>query len=413
MHFFGLVTLPSEVEFVIYTNRSKWVPVVGVIMAFVCLHNHGKSLLKIYSGFLTKYLTVITISVIILYFHAIIMYPLNGLLTTYGFGTYYFYAFFAIPLIYIFEQERGFEHFIQMVNVIAVIMYTVSIIQGIYYIRTGSLLFAMANTEITGSMVRDGMVRIDAGAFGNIMLIYNIYNLVNIRSKNRRNIMISVIVIVLGLLNIYFTGQTRVVLLTMIAVFVILIILGDGSKNKKVIAGFLLLIGAVTFIFSGFPIKILSSFSSTGSLAGSTIARTNALSYYLDQFIKNPIFAIGFAGDVNYYNLVHGDSGIYFQTVLVRYDYTDVGYIGQLAKTGIFSVFICLWPLFHFIKIAFNFRIRRINVPGAFLIALSFYLVLTSATLIIFDGNRVIAFPLVIAIFEYSFKHIQENKVQE
>lgn len=410
MHFFGLVTLPSAIEFVVYTNRSKWVAVVAILMACVCWRNYGKGTLKSYRGFLKKYLTVVTVSVVILYIHAIIMYPLNDLLTTYGLGTYYFYAFLAVAMLYIFEQENGFEDFLKMVNIVTAIMYIVSIIQGIHYLRTGGLLFASASSEIIGGMIRDGKVRIDAGAFSNIMLIYNIYNLYNLRRKNRRNSFVSMIVIVLGVLNVYFTGQSRIMLLTVMVSVVVLIFIGDGTTKKKLVSGIALFVGAIAIVFSSVSAEFLSSFSSLGDYAGSTIARTNAWVYYFNKFLENPIFAIGFAGDVNYYDLVHGNSGVYYQTLLVRYYYSDVGFIGQLAITGIFSIGIYLWPLFHMIKIVFHFIRQQISKQGAFLIALVCYLVSTSATLIILDANRVIAFPLVIAIFEYSFKHYKEEK---
>lgn len=404
MHFFGLFSLPSELEFIIYTNRAKWVAPVAVILACICWNNH-KSIMKAYNSFLKKYLIIVTVIVFIMYVHAIIVYPLNGIMTTYGLGCYYFYAFLAVPIIYIFEVDGGFEQFLKIVNIITIIMYVISIIQGISYMRTGTLLFSAASNKITGSMVRDGKIRVGAGAFSNIMLVYNLYNLYNVRKKSRKQTLVSIIIIILGMVNIYFTGQTRVALLTVFASAAVLIWLGDGSKNKKLLAGIMGVVMIIFVLSSEILSNIWSSFSSTGDLAGSTITRINTLSYYWGKFLQNPIFAIGFAGDEHYYSLVHGNSGIYYQTVLIRYDYTDVGYIGQLMKLGIFSVGVYLWPLFRFIKMSLLFAKNKLEKRGPLLIALVCYLLLTSGTLIILDPNRVIAFPLIIALFEYSYKH--------
>lgn len=60
MHYFGLFTLPQGLEFIVYTNKSKWIGGVAVIVALLCLKNH-KSTLKPYMGFLRKYLAIVTV----------------------------------------------------------------------------------------------------------------------------------------------------------------------------------------------------------------------------------------------------------------------------------------------------------------------------------------------------------------
>lgn len=71
MHYFGLFTLPQGLEFIVYTNKSKWIGGVAVIVALLCLKNH-KSTLKPYMGFLRKYLAIVTVSIILISLYAVI-----------------------------------------------------------------------------------------------------------------------------------------------------------------------------------------------------------------------------------------------------------------------------------------------------------------------------------------------------
>lgn len=400
MHYFGLFTLPQGLEFVVYTNKSKWIGAVAVIVALLCLKNH-KSTLKPYMGFLRKYLAVVTVSLFLISLYTIIAYPLNPLITTYGFASYYLYAYLAVPILYIYIVEGGYESFFKILNMIATLMYVVTIIQGLSYMRTGHLLFSYASVNVVGGFVRDGKVRLSSGALGFIMIIYNFYRAYNLKQTKPKEKFGSILLIVLGGLSIYFTGNSRIMLLTLLMAVGFLVLFGDGTKKKKRIAIFAILIGIVVVLASGIIPRFLNSFSSTGDYAGSSIARMGAYKYYFECFLKNPIFANGFVGDENYYDIVHGASGIYYQTVYVRYFYDDVGIVGQLALLGVFLVGIYIWPLCRLIRISFMCLKNKTYVKGKLLIALMCYLVCTTPTLIILDANRIIAFPIILAIAEY------------
>lgn len=174
MHYFGLFTLPQGLEFIVYTNKSKWIGAVAVIVAFLCLKNH-KSTLKPYMGFLRKYLTVVTISIILISLYTIIVYPLNPLITTYGFASYYLYAFLAVPILYIYIVEGGYESFFDILNAITVVKYVITIVNGVAFIKNGTLLFTYSSLDLSGGLIRDGKVRLSSGALGFLMMIYNFY----------------------------------------------------------------------------------------------------------------------------------------------------------------------------------------------------------------------------------------------
>lgn len=409
MHFFSLFTLPKGLEFIIYTNKSKWIGALSVVVGLVCYEKH-KIILSRYIKFLKKYFITVIVSIIFISFYTTIKYPLNPLITTYGFASYYLYSFLAIPILYIFSVEDGYENLFGLFNSIAVIMYIITIIQGIAYIKTGSLFFSASSDLNTGNMIRDGKVRFNSGALAFLMLIYNFYILYNYRNKKNSKKLISIISIILGLLSIYFTGNSRIMVLTLLASLGILILLGDGSSKKKLIALIIIFAGIFILFGSGIVAKFLDSFSSTGELGGSSIARWGACKYYWECFMKNPIFANGFAGDENYYDIVHGASGIYYQTVYVRFFYDDVGIVGQLALLGVSVINIYIWPVFRIIKIAFKTCKNSNFLDGKFIMALVCYILCTTPTLIVIDSSRVIAFPIILAVSEYIFVKYLDTK---
>lgn len=408
MHYFGLFTLPKSLEFIVYNNKSKWIGALSVIVAFACYKRH-KAILRRYTKFLRKYLTIVFISIIAISIYTTMRYPLNPIITTYGFASYYLYSFLAIPILYIISVENGYEPLFRLFNIIAIMMYIITIIQGITYIRTGSLLFDTSFDLISGSMVRDGKIRLDSGALAFLMIIYNFYSLYNFRQQRIRKKIMPLISLVLGVLSIYFTGSSRIMIFTLLVSLGILTLLGDGSSKKKLIAITILLIGIFILVGSGIVTKFFNSFSSVGEFAGSSIARVGAYKYYWECFLKNPLFANGFVGDENYYNIVHGTSGIYYQTVYVDFFYDDVGIIGQLALLGIFIIGIYIWPLFRIIRIAFKTCKNKFFTDGKFVMALACYLLCTTPTLIVLDSNRVIAFPIILATTEFIFKRYVEQ----
>lgn len=409
MHFFSLFTLPKGLEFIIYTNKSKWIGALSVVVGLVCYEKH-KIILSRYIKFLKKYFIAVIVSIIFISFYTTIKYPLNPLITTYGFASYYLYSFLAIPILYIFSVEDGYENLFGLFNSIAVIMYIITIIQGIAYIKTGSLFFSASADLNTGNMIRDGKVRFNSGALAFLMIIYNFYILYNYRNKKNSKKLIPIISIILGLLSIYFTGNSRIMVLTLLASLGILILLGDGSSKKKLIALIVIFAGIFILFGSGMIAKFLDSFSSTGELGGSSIARWGAYKYYWECFMKNPIFANGFVGDENYYDIVHGASGISYQTVYVRFFYDDVGIVGQLALLGVSVISIYIWPVFRIIKIAFKTCKNSNFSDGKFIMALACYILCTTPTLIVIDSSRVIAFPIILAVTEYIFVKYLDTK---
>lgn len=408
MHYFGLFTLPNSLEFIVYSNKAKWIGPLSLIIAIDCLIRH-KNVLSKYTVFLEKYLCIVFLSLVFISIFTIVKYPLNPLITTYGFACYYLYSFLAIPIIYIFIVDHGYEKLFRMFNFIAVVMYLVTIIQGLAYIKTGHLLFAYSSLEVS---VRNDKVRLSSGALGFLMIIYNFYMLYN-HKKFKSGRIGCFVSIILGLLSIYFTGNSRIMVFTLLVSIVILILLGDGTAKKKIFAILTSFIGIFIIFFSGIIPQFLESFSSVGEYGGSSIARVGAYKYYWNCFLNNPIFANGFVGDEYYYDIVHGASGIYYQTVYVRFYYDDVGIAGQLALLGSFIIGIYIWPVLRLFSISYKTTRKRSFSDGKLLLAFALYVLCTTPTLIILDSGRVIAFPIILALAEFILIKFSNNKCKK
>ena len=75
MHYFSLFTLPKELEFIVYTNKSKWIGALSVIVALVCYKRHKTALAR-YTKFLKKYFIVVLLSIVCISFYTTIKYHL-------------------------------------------------------------------------------------------------------------------------------------------------------------------------------------------------------------------------------------------------------------------------------------------------------------------------------------------------
>lgn len=393
LHYLYLFRLPDSIDFILYENRAKWIGLLLVIAAYICYRNH-KTIIAPYMKFLKKYYIALLFSLVLICFYTTIKYPLNSLITTYGFAALYLYSFLAIPIIYVFEIDNGIDRFMKLLNIITFIMSVVTIIQLVYFRYTGALFF-----ENYGSVgyARNGSLRLDYGALATITLIYNVFQLYNKRIRKK---IFTYLLIISQLIVLFLAGNSRVYILSLLCAVGSLILLGDGSSKKKLLTAIIVVFAIVALIRYDIIGKLTSSLSMSGDYAGSTYARLEAFKYYFNMFLKNPIFAIGFAGDDNYYNLIHNGGHLVFQTVDVNLYYSDVGIIGQLALLGIFVINIYIWPLFRFIHEGFVAFKRKFS-EAPVLVSIAVLLIVTTPTFIILDNVRMISFPLVIAIFEY------------
>ena len=93
---------------------------------------------------------------------------------------------------------------------------------------------------------------------------------------------------------------------------------------------------------------------------------------------------------------------------------SDVGFVGLIAELGIFAIPFYVAPLIRMVYILSKIGWKNALKEHMFLVVLLLYLLGTSITLLVTDASRGLAFPFIIALFEYEYakmKALNRGKV--
>ena len=110
----------------------------------------------------------------------------------------------------------------------------------------------------------------------------------------------------------------------------------------------------------------------------------------------------GWPSDAGYSQVAHGLLGTAYTS--------DVGFIGLLAETGLFSLVFFVIPIVRMVYVLYKTKEMPLDAMRMFLMVLIIYLLATSATVIITDGSRCLAFPVIMALYEYYYAMYLEEK---
>ena len=110
----------------------------------------------------------------------------------------------------------------------------------------------------------------------------------------------------------------------------------------------------------------------------------------------------GWPSDAGYSQVAHGLLGTAYTS--------DVGFIGLLAETGLFSLVFFVIPIIRMIYVLVKTKEMPLDAMRMFLMVLIVYLLTTSATIIITDGARCLALPIIMALYEYYYAIYLEVK---
>ena len=135
----------------------------------------------------------------------------------------------------------------------------------------------------------------------------------------------------------------------------------------------------------------------------SVTARTYAYDYFWSVFKSNPIFGFGFVKSSEAYGTVlHGPLGLAYTD--------DVGFVGQLAVLGIFSLVIVLGIYTMLMKQIVKIR-KKTGCWDCLLVGIYAYLISSSITLIVFDQQRICLLPIIVALFEFRMSQYDEKRM--
>lgn len=344
-----------------------------------------------YKSFLTKYIWIFLFSILAVVF---LTFFSNGASLKSSFITScsYYVVLLCFPILLSMKDDEDTDRIFSLINTFTLIMYLLVIAQSFLYDNQGIIILKYLNDGVS---LRNDRIRMDILPFGNIMLIYNFY--IVIYKKEERRI-IHLLNLVLGLFALFYIEQTRAMIVIIMACFAFFL-LAENTTLSKIVKNILLVGIVVTVVINtGWLDNFLSTFSSShysSEYSGSSIARDYATAYYMSVFTSNPLFGFGFTSSES---VIRGTRGIAYVD--------DVGIWGQMAKLGVFAFIIYIPILIRFGQIALY---MRKHTGSNLYIALFFYILMSSLTLMVLDNQRIMLLPFLIAIFEFAYRKEKAN----
>jgi hypothetical protein len=337
--------------------------------------------------------------------YSVLKYRGQGLYTTFT-GESSNYKMLLIILVYpiaYFLMKFGIKKVFKMLNVLAGIVYVISIIQFTLYNAAG-IIFLPA-ISISGDQFLYGTLRIAIPWLGYIIILYNFYMFFIQKPEKRKAKILYFTLFFIGFIDCVMIARVRGATVVIVPCLVINVLLNrttSASLVKKI--GFI--VGICLFAYlTDYIGDFLETFSLTATRSYSTVARLYALDYYWKYYLSHPLFGFGFADGVRFYSIVHGDG---------RASISDIGIFGQLGKYGSAIILIYVYPLIRSFVIMLKARKNRKIRDISFFLTLGVFILGSSFSLICIDQMRMLLWPFYITLIEYVYYiHQKDDMVLE
>lgn len=396
-----------DIRFFYYKFTNQILELV-LAMAMIGIMYLGTSSLKTISHempFIQKLCLTTVACFFCVFVYSILKYRGQGLYTTFT-GESANYKMLLIVLMYpiaYFLMKFGVKKVFKMLNVLAGIVYVISIIQFTLYNVTGTIF--LPAISLSGDPFLYGTLRITIPWLGYIMILYNFYMFFIQKPEKKRAKVLYFSLFLLGFIDSLMIARVRGATIVIVPCLVINVFLNrttSASLVKKV--GFI--IGICLFAFlTDYIGDFFETFSLTATRSYSTVARLYALDYYWKYYLDHPLFGFGFADGVRFFSIVHGDG---------RALISDVGIFGQLGKYGSTIILIYVYPLIRSFVIMFKARRSKKVRDISFFITLGLFILGSSFSLICIDQMRMLLWPFYITLIEYVYYvHQKDDMVLE
>ncbi len=344
--------------------------------------------------FVKIYIILAIVSYLAVFLNSLIKYPAQDVNSTIN-SSYSYLALLLVYPILVFLLRRGETQSIyKVLDVFSVIIYILVLIQLLLSETNGRLIMLESAVRI-----RNGKLRIGLHFYGNLMILYNFYN---IYYKKNRSVYRYLLLIV-GIFELVIIQQTRAYTMVIAAGLFLLVLLQKDTKRtlfkKSIIVFLALVVISQTHVVS----SLLQSLTINGSEAGSTISRQYSFEYYWSQFMTNFPFGMCFPNSDKYYSILHHQVGYYTTYV------DDVGIVGQIGIWGLFIIPIFIAPMMRWITILRNFKRKKRYEDFAWYTTIFAYLLITSITLIVLDSYRIMMLPIFLGLVEYENYRINHS----
>lgn len=397
-NFFYLLPLPGAIAWWCrMDNFSVLLSIAGLSSCCLIMRKKRSGISGCYKWF-EKYSQYLVVAFLLQLVFSLIKYNRQSFFFAYRVGAPLLVVLLTPMFLYIFEF-RG-TTLLDTLDNLCFLWNAIIIVQSAVYASSGRFLFDF-QSYYSGRMfeVRTYGARIGMGQFGPVFILYNLSNLFSRKEMTRKRKYFTVLKLIVGILSLLFVAQVRALTICIAISFLIQVLKSGRTQKAKIWTVIVVLLVVIPMLFV-FNDKIISYFFAAGMGGGlnsnSSMNRVYAMDYYWNCFLKSPFLGNGFVdGSVNsaYYAVEHGPQNVAW--------YSDVGFMGLLAKTGLIAILYYIIPVTKMCKVAHRVYKYVSHAEGGFLISCVVYVLLTSLTLIITDSGRVFLYPCLLALLLY------------
>lgn len=377
---------------------QKFTVIFSIVLYFICLCFvfRQTEFRKNYKGFLNKY---ILITVLIL--------ACDSLYTKLNYDTTFMDLIstvsrfadilLAYPIIYVFWREKDINEILKFIPKITFISLAIRFIVWFMYNMRGIPVFPNILNEYSSMWVKDAYLRISDTSLTGISFVILVYFCFDNRIKKAERML-------MGFMAAFYVVYAGVVyasrsqLISMLMTTFIMMIIKRSSKKGSMVKMVILCSLAAALGGSSYLYNLFQSFSTSSQYSLSTLARINAVKYYMTLWNKSMLCGIGVlnTGKDFFYYIVHAkvEGGLTY--------YEDLGILGFIFNFGLLGIIIFAVPLGRFFRTLISHWQTDVK-ENVLLLGLFSYLIISCIlSQSVFDPQRIFSFPFYIAIFEYA-----------
>lgn len=393
--FFFLIKIPDFIQKTMTYHNKLLIFIISIVF-FIVYGLYKKKLLFTYE--IVVFLSLILIS--IFYSYEIYNPQLNEIIIP---AVSYLMIILYFPLRKVLVNNISL--FIKLLSILNIMACLTLITQYTVFTFNRTVFLSIYEFYRSGEIaIRNGDIRITyLGTIISLSCIISIGVLINTSKKIEVNRFMHVSNILLSLIYFQFISQTRMYVVSILATIIIQFYFVLSDKNNKWLKRILFLIGLVFVSYSfgivDFIIQLIAPIRDGSYIYdGSYYARLDSIEFFSEVIKNHPFSGNGIldpnVGSPHYYQ-IHGLKGQSY--------YSDVGILGTVAQFGLPMFF---WYVFLLYKI---FIIRK-RTNDLLINSLFLFVIITSATLIVLDPQRMLFLIITLAIIDVMQAKFYSNK---
>ena len=398
-NFFYIFKLPSWL-FAINSKSNKFLIVILILLMALCVLFFRQKSVAQYK-YLIRYSLILFLVVFFLCFYTSIRYDAQGINSTIRIANAYLIPLIGIPIVYIYEKEGSINSLIRFIEYLTFFWYAIAVLQFVVYSLSGKVfLYDFFGNEGTVAL-RNNTIRLTMFTFGNIFVLYHFGKIVSSNYSTHKSW--HLLNFIMGLFCVFFIQKTRMFYLVDVLGLIVILYFSGNRKRSKIRNMLFLFLTIGYLIFSGTIQEFFNSifYGNEVYRFNSTEVRLDAVAYYIGYFFKNPVFGMGLVSDGKYPIIVHGP--------FLEYYFSDVGFVGVLAQTGLFSLFIYIMPIFRMVYVAIKIVHRRMGDSYFFQLAMTVFFLAGSVSIPFTHPAYAVGFAFAIAYTEIINKQIRDS----